>query len=517
MHVFCEKMKLDLSIVHDILYRDGRLEWDKATLDGIEDCYKFLQQFAHDKVIYGINTGFGPMAQWRVSDDHLRDLQYNIIRSHATGMGEPLGDFFVRASMLARVGSFAQCKSGVHPELVLLLTEFINRGIYPYIPKHGSVGASGDLVQLAHIALCLIGEGKVHYKGEWRPTAEVLAECGLKPISIHIREGLSCTNGTSVMTGISSVNQLHAENLLRHATLAAVWMNEIAGSYDDLMAAPLNEYRRHNGQIRIAEEMRRLSAGSKRLQKRENVLYQVESRKSKVESIEENGVFKDKVQAYYSLRCAPQILGPIFDTLAYSRQVIEEELNAASDNPIVDPVTQNVYHGGNFHGDYISLEADKMKIAMVRLAMVSERQLNYLCHDRINGILPPFLNLGTLGLNYGLQACQFTATSTTAECQTLAMPNYVHSIPNNNDNQDIVSMGTNSAELCAQVIDNCYQVLSVLYLAMAQAVDCLGIQDELAPATKACYDAIRAITPTVINDTPFYEDLANIEKYLRQL
>ena len=272
-------MKLDLSIVHDILYRDGRLEWDKATLDGIEDCYKFLQQFAHDKVIYGINTGFGPMAQWRVSDDHLRDLQYNIIRSHATGMGEPLGDFFVRASMLARVGSFAQCKSGVHPELVALLTEFINRGIYPYIPKHGSVGASGDLVQLAHIALCLIGEGKVHYNGEWRPTAEVLAECGLQPISIHIREGLSCTNGTSVMTGISSVNQLHAENLLRHATLAAVWMNEIAGSYDDLMAAPLNESRRHNGQIRIAEEMRRLSAGSKRLQKRENVLYQVESRK----------------------------------------------------------------------------------------------------------------------------------------------------------------------------------------------------------------------------------------------
>jgi len=501
-------MKIDLELVNNILYRNAQLSWDEATLQGIADSYDFLARFSGDKVIYGINTGFGPMAQWRVEDSHLRDLQYNIIRSHATGAGTPLDDSFVRAAMLARVGSFAQCKSGVHPELVALLTEFINRGIYPFIPKHGSVGASGDLVQLAHIALCLIGEGKVHYKGIWRPTKEVMDECGLRPMEIHIREGLSCTNGTSVMTGISAVNQIHAEQLLHWATLAAVWMNEIAGSYDDLMAAPLNEARRHEGQIRIAEQMRELSKGSKRLQRRENALYDAGHSETKI--------FKDKVQAYYSLRCAPQILGPIYDTLVYSKRVIEEELNAASDNPIVDPVTQNVYHGGNFHGDYISLEADKMKIAMVRLAMVSERQLNYLCHDRINGILPPFLNKGTLGLNYGIQACQFTATSTTAECQTLAMPNYVHSIPNNNDNQDIVSMGTNSAELCTQVIDNVYQVLSVLYLAMAQAVDCLGIADQMAPATKAQYDAIRAITPTIIEDTPFYEDLAAIEQYLRQ-
>ena len=503
------RMKIDIGLVRNILYENGLLVWDDATLKSIAECYRFLQQFSADKVIYGINTGFGPMAQWRVSDDHLRDLQYNIIRSHATGMGEPLSDFFVRASMLARVGSFAQAKSGVHPELVALLTEFINRGICPFIPKHGSVGASGDLVQLAHMALCLIGEGKVHYKGEWRETGEVLDECGLKPMTIHIREGLSCTNGTSVMTGISAVNLLDAENLLRHATLAAVWMNEIAGSYDDLMAAPLNESRRHAGQIQIAQEMRRLSEGSKRLAKR-----YMNGERLKVNG-ENDGVFKDKVQAYYSLRCAPQILGPIYDTLSYSRQVINDEMNAASDNPIVDPVTQNVYHGGNFHGDYISLEADKMKIAMVRLAMVSERQLNYLCHDRINGILPPFLNRGTLGLNYGIQACQFTATSTTAECQTLAMPNYVHSIPNNNDNQDIVSMGTNSAELCRQVIDNVYQVLSILFMAMAQAVDCLGIADDLAPATRAQYDAVRRIMPTIIEDRAVYEEIAQIEQFLR--
>ena len=501
-------MILDLTLLHKILYKDECLQVDSETIRNVEQCHAFLRDFAQNKVIYGINTGFGPMAQWRIEDENLRALQYNIIRSHATGMGEALPDEFVRASMFARLGSFLQAKSGIHPDAVKLLVESINRGICPYIPKHGSVGASGDLVQLAHIALCLIGEGKVHYQNEWQDTRDVLQKCGLEPMQIHIREGLSATNGTSVMTGISAVNQFDAENLLQWSILTSVWMNEIANSYDDLMAEPLNEYRRHAGQKYIAAKMREISTGSLRFQKRETKLYDTKHTETKV--------FTEKVQAYYSLRCIPQILGPIYETLQNSRRVIEEELNAASDNPIVDPTTQNVYHGGNFHGDYISLEADKVKIAMVRLAMVAERQLNYLCHDRINGILPPFLNLGTLGLNYGIQACQFTATSTTAECQTLAMPNYVHSIPNNNDNQDIVSMGTNSAELCTQVINNVYQVMSILLLALAQAVDCLQIRDALSPTTREQYDAIRRLTPTIKDDTPFYDDLASIENYLRK-
>ncbi|MDE5636190.1 MAG: aromatic amino acid ammonia-lyase, partial [Muribaculaceae bacterium] len=222
-----------------------------------------------------------------------------------------------------------------------------------------------------------------------------------------------------------------------------------------------------------------------------------------------------KVQAYYSLRCVPQILGPIKETLDNSRRVIEEELNAASDNPIVDPETNNVYHGGNFHGDYISLEEDKVKIAIVRLVMTAERQLNYLFHDRINDILPPFLNLGTLGLNYGMQACQFTATSTTAECQTLAMPNYVHSIPNNNDNQDIVSMGTNTALLTRQVIDNACQVMAIHFIALAQATDCLEIAGKLAPATRKAYDAVRQIIETRIDDKPFHKEIAAVDNMLR--
>ena len=497
-----------LDNVDRIIFGGECFEVSEATMEGVGDCYRFLEGFAANKIIYGINTGFGPMAQWRVDDQFLTNLQYNIIRSHSTGAGAPLEDIYVRAAMIARLGSILQCRSGVHPEVASLLVEFINRGICPFVPSHGSVGASGDLVQLAHIALTLIGEGKVHYKGEWRPTAEVLKENGLKPITMHVREGLSITNGTSVMTGIACVNQHYASRLLDWSILASVWMNEIASSYNDFMSAPLNECRRHSGQIEVARRMRELSADSQLLLNREHELY--------------NGghvndtTFGHKVQPYYSLRCTPQIMGPILETLQQTSRLLEEELQSASDNPIVDPVTRNVYHGGNFHGDYISLEEDKVKIAVVRMAMTAERQLNYLFHDRINGILPPFLNMGTLGLNYGMQACQFTATSTTAECQTLAMPNYVHSIPNNNDNQDIVSMGTNTALLCKQVIDNCYQVMSILYIALAQATDCLKVSGKLSSATRREYEAVRKIIPLFVEDNPFYEQIAQVEKYLRK-
>ena len=493
--------------IEKILFGGAEMHVNDSDLHEVEACHEFLKSFAAEKVIYGINTGFGPMAQWRVDDRYLSDLQYNIIRSHSTGAGEPLDDLYVKAAMIARTTNLLQARSGVHPSVVKLLTEFINRGIYPFIPKHGSVGASGDLVQLAHIALTLIGEGKVHYKGLWRASAEVLKECGLEPLKIYIREGLSITNGTSVMTGISAVNQHYAERLLDLSVLAAVWMNEVAGSYDDWMSEELNGVRRQPGQQEMARRMREMAAGSQCLIKREHHLYS-EEQKGK-------SYFEHKVQAYYSLRCTPQILGPVYDTLMYSRGVIENEYNSACDNPIVDPVAKNVFHGGNFHGDYISLEADKMKIAVTRLAQTAERQMNYLFHDRINGILPPFLNMGTLGLNYGMQACQFTATSTTAECQTLSMPNYVHTIPNNNDNQDIVSMGTNSALLCKQVIDNAYQVMSIHMVALAQATDCLKKADKLCPATKAMYDKVRAIIPLFVDDTPFYEEIANVEEMIR--
>ena len=469
-------------------------------------CFDFLKQFASDKVIYGINTGFGPMAQYRIDDKSLIALQYNIIRSHSAGAGNPLPDLYVKAAMLARLGTFMQAQSGIHPDLMRLLAEFINRGIYPFIPEHGGVGASGDLVQLAHIALTLIGEGEVHYKGEWKNTKEVLEIENLKPFTIHIREGLAITNGTSVMTGIGLVNLLYARRILDWSIAASVMMNEIASSYDDFMSETLNNAKHHEGQSEVARIMRQLSEGSRCIRKRENELYNGGHNGKKT--------FEHKVQPYYSLRCVPQILGPVFDTLKNAVKILTNELNSTCDNPVVDPETQNVYHGGNFHGDYISLEMDKVKIAITKLTMLAERQLNYLFHDRINEILPPFVNMGVLGLNYGLQAAQFTATSTTAECQMLSNPMYIHSIPNNNDNQDVVSMGANAALITKTVIENSYQVMSIHFMALVQAIDCLKIEDKLSKQTRALYHEIREFFPVFSDDTPKYKEIEQMKHHL---
>lgn len=501
-----EEDYISLSTIKGILFGGKNLTISESALGKIRECYDFLDRFSHERIIYGINTGFGPMAQYRVSEEDRTALQYNIIRSHATGAGEPLPNIYVKAAMIARLGTFLQAQSGVHPDVVTLLLAFINNNIIPFIPEHGSVGASGDLVQLAHLALTLIGEGKVNYQGQWQPSAGVLKANNIKPFEIHIREGLSITNGTSFMTGIGLVNLFDAQRLLHWALTASVLVNEIVASFDDLMNETLNGVRRQSGQQRVAAMMRDIAAGSQCMLKRENELYKHVDDK----------VFKHKVQPYYSLRCIPQILGPVLEVIDNTARVLENEVNSACDNPIVDPETQNVYHGGNFHGDYVSFEMDKLKIAITKLTMTMERQMNYLFHDRINeGILPPFVNLGKLGLNYGLQACQFTATSTTAECQTLSNPMYVHSIPNNNDNQDVVSMGTNSALLAKRVINNAYQVMAIHYMAMAQAVDYLKIQGKLAPATRKVYDQVREIFPVFTEDYPLYTSVEAVQNYLK--
>lgn len=496
---------LTLEEVYRILYEGDSLELEAAALQNVEDSHNFLKQFSGKKLIYGINTGFGPMAQYKVSEEDTLQLQYNLIRSHASGASKWLSPIHTKALMIARISTLMQGYSGVHPSIVLLLRDLINKNVYPCVFEHGGVGASGDLVQLAHLALVLIGEGEVLYEGKIEATAGVFARLGITPIKIHLREGLAVLNGTSAMTGIGLVNVLDAKRLLHWSTVMSAMINEVVEAFDDHFSAELNAVKKHVGQNEIARQMRTVLAGSKMIRHRPDHLYK---------ELEED-IFKDKVQEYYSLRCVPQVLGPVFDTLEQAGRLVVEELNSVSDNPVVDHHRGNVFHGGNFHGDYVSLEMDKLKIAITKLSMLSERQLNYLLNEKLNHKFPPFVNLGKLGFNFGMQGVQFTAVSTVAENQTLSFPMYVHSIPNNNDNQDIVSMGTNAALIASKVVENAYEVLSIQMMTLLQAVDYLQCQDRLASFTHGVYSQIREVFPVFVEDAPRYKDIQQVKELLR--
>ncbi len=490
--------------LYKILYKGAPIQLSAATLKKADTNFHFLKDFSADKLIYGINTGFGPMAQYKIPYADRLALQYNLIRSHAGGSGKPIDTIYAKAMLIDRLNTFAQCKSGVHPDLLILLKEMVNRNITPVIYEHGGVGASGDLVQLAHLALAIIGEGEVHYKGEITNATSAFDAEGLTAFAIRLREGLALMNGTSCMTGIGMVNLMKASQLLNWSTLISVTINEIFEAFNDHISEPLNQVKRHRGQNKIAAAMRGIVAESSLMRNRQDHLYK--------ETKETH--FKDKVQEYYSLRCMPQILGPVYDTIAHATHVLEDELNSVSDNPVVDHEIKNIYHGGNFHGDYVGLEMDKLKLAITKLSMLADRQLNYLLNDKLNGKLPPFINTLTLGLNFGIQGIQYTATSTVAENQALSTPVYIHSIPSNNDNQDIVSMGSNAALMTARVIENTFEVLAVEVLALMEAIDCLKKGEQLSPKPKQFYKDIRAFSNKIENDLPRFKDLKNIKEYL---
>jgi len=473
----------------------------------VYESFYFLKEFLKNKLIYGINTGFGPMAQYRIKEEDGVQLQYNLIRSHCSGSGKPIDILNIRATMLARLNTLLQGYSGVHPETVKLLVKLLNHEIYPVIYEHGGLGASGDLVQLAHVALTLIGEGEVFYKGEIQSTKDVFSKLNITPLEVHIREGLGLMNGTSAMTGIGMINLHHAENLINWSIAASAIIVEIQEAYDDPFSKELNQVKHHEGQMTIALKMQQFLNNSPLIKRREEHLYD--------KSVQET-ILDEKVQEYYSIRCVPQILGPIYDTIYSASKVVYNEVNSVNDNPIIDYPNRNVFHGGNFHGDYVALEMDKLKLAITKLSMLAERQLNYLLNDKLNKRLPPFVNLGTLGLNLGSQGMQFTATSTVAENQSLSTSVYIHSIPSNNDNQDIVSMGTNAALMTQKVIHNSFEVLAIQFITIAQAVDSLGFKDKLSPLSKELYKQIRQYSPTFKLDTVRYPEIQKLSAHLIQ-
>lgn len=492
----------------ELFFDDGKnFSVSDTTLNLIEKSHSFLKDFSKDKIIYGINTGFGPMAQYKISPQDQEQLQYNLIRSHATGQGPHLKEEYVRAIMLCRINTLSLGHSGVSTGVIKQLEAYIRNNICPIIPEHGSVGASGDLVQLAHLALGLIGEGRCLYKGNIRPVAEVLAELNLEPLQLKLRDGLALINGTSGMSGIGMINLKHATNLLNWTALTGAIINELVEAYDDSFSKELNQVKKHRGQNNIAAAMRESLSDSKRIRKREDHLFKRDSHGDIIP-------IKEKVQEYYSFRCIPQVLGPIYDAIKNTIKILEEEISSANDNPIIDLEKQSVFHGGNFHGDYVAYEMDKLKIGITKLSMLCERQLNYLMNHQLNDRFPPFMNLGKLGFNFGVQGVQFTATSTTAENQTLSFPMSVHSIPNNNDNQDIVSMGSNAALITGKVIDNAYQVLAIEAVAIAQAIDYIDNKDSLSGNTKKFYEMVRKFVATIKDDRFLAEEISALKGHL---
>jgi histidine ammonia-lyase len=336
-----------------------------------------------------------------------------------------------------------------------------------------------------------------------------MSKLNIKPLKLKLRDGLGLINGTSCMTGISAINVFYSLRLINWGLTCSSILNEIVESFDDSFSKELNSAKLHAGQNEAASFMRAFLKDSKLIRNR-NDFYNNSSELKKLK-------LKQKLQEYYSIRCIPQIIGPIVDTLNFSKNIIENELNSTNDNPIISIENNNVYHGGNFHGDYVSLEMDKVKIAMCKLSMLAERQLNFLLNPNLNNKFPLFLNLKRLGYNFGVQGLQFVATSTTAENQTLSNPMYIHSIPSNNDNQDIVSMGANSALITKKVIDNTFQVMAIHVFAICQAIDFLPKEDfnKLSSNTIKVYNGIRKVAPVINEDKSQSETLKSLIQHIK--
>ena len=500
----------DLDSINGRIFNRTEVSLGEAELREVEACYRFLEDFEQGKVIYGINTGFGPMAQYRIGDADLNSLQYNIIRSHSCGAGETLPDICVRAAMLARLQTFLNAKSGVHPDVVRILADFLNNEIYPLVPRHGSVGASGDLVQLAHIALALIGESEVSFRGETVSAAEAMKACGITPLRLRIRDGLALTNGTAVMTGIGMVNLAQARRLLDWAVKASVMLNEVVESYDDFMAEPLNACKLHAGQIEIARRMREICASSRRLRKRETELYSGDTG--------EAPTFKHKVQPYYSLRCTPQILGPVLETLEQAEKILVEEFNSVDDNPVVDPKTGTIYHGGNFHGEPMALPFDFLGIAASEIADASERRTERMVNPALSNGLTAFLTTQA-GVNSGFMIVQYAAASMVSENKVYAHPASVDSIPSSANQEDIVSMGTTAARKAKMILQNTQDVLADELLTACQAIDIrrrLNTHGQgLTPLHEAIYQHVRKEVAFYEVDREIWPDIRAVEKMIR--
>ena len=453
---------------------------------------------ADNKLAYAITTGVGKLSDVRIAGDQIRELQVNLVRSHAMGVGEPLSVPETRAMMLLRANSLAKGYSGVRGIVIDTLCEMLNRGVTPFVPSQGSVGASGDLAPLAHLALALIGEGECidAVSGARISSSDALRRAQIKPLVLEAKESISLINGTQGMLAVGTLALLAAETLVDSAdVLGGLCCDALKGT-DAAFDERIHKARPHSGQMRTAANLRKMLEGSQ---------------------IRESHRDCGRVQDAYSLRCIPQVHGAVRDTLAHCRSVFEVEANSAVDNPLVfvkhgSNSESDVISGGNFHGEPLAFALDFLGIALSALAGISERRIERLVNPALSEGLPPFLAQGA-GLNSGFMMAQVTAAALVSENKVLAHPASVDSITTSGNKEDYVSMGMTAAIKLKRIVENTRNVLAIEAMAVAQAIDFLAPL-KTSKRGQGAHAAIRSVCPTVEKDRVMYKDLARLAELI---
>jgi len=450
------------------------------------------QLVASGKTAYGVNTGFGKLASVRISGEQVRQLQVNLVRSHSCGVGEPLSEAETRAMMLLRANALAKGLSGIRPSVVETLISMLNAGVHPVIPSQGSVGASGDLAPLAHLAHVVIGEGEALHKRERLPGAEALQRAGITPVELEAKEGLSLLNGTQGMLALLSLALRDADILADTADVAASLSLDALRGSPGAFDARIMHAREYPGAGTTARNLAHLNEGS---QIRES----------------HRAAEKDpRVQDAYSLRCTPQVHGAVRDSLVQAREMALVELNSATDNPLVF-VKQggkgDIISGGNFHGQPLAMAADQVAVALATLGGISERRVEQMTNP-LTSLLPAFLTPDP-GLNSGFMIAQVTAAALTSENRALATPHSVDSISTSGNQEDYVSMGMSGARRLERMLHNLRHILAIELLCACQGIDLLAPLQTGTLAKKA-YDAVRALSPKVTADRPLAADISAV-------
>lgn len=437
--------------------------------------------------VYGVNTGFGGLAQVRIPKDRLIELQYNLLRSHALGAGNPLPAEVVRAALLLRANTLAAGYSGVRVELIEFLLELLNRGITPMVHEQGSVGASGDLAPLSEMALVVIGEGQVEHQGKLLPARTGLRRAGLRPLDLQPKEGLALINGTQLMAGIGVLTLLDAERLSRVADVAGAMSLAALGGDPGVAAHRLLKLRPHPGALESGQALRRLLRG-------------VRSRSG-------------SIQEPYSLRCIPQVHGAVRDGLKWVRRVLELEVGSVTDNPVVFADLDAVRSGGNFHGAPLALVLDLLGMGLAQLATIAERRVFRLLDPTLSG-LPPFL-AKVPGLDSGFMLAQILAAALVSENKLLAHPASVDSIPTSANQEDHVSMGALAGLKARRIYENTETVLAIELLCGAQALE-LSFGDEIPSGLRPWFDAIRKVVPSLQGDRLIQPDIDRVKDLIKK-